>query len=508
MASLFETLAVVGHRKSDGSANATGKAFFYQPGSSSLATVWANADETATASNPLTLNGAGQGTVYFTDAVDVRFETSAGLTVGNTLKLSERAERVYVKNDGFTGTLASGSLGAGGETDLDTVLSSIAASVGGLDGKYKEFTGATARKLLEVIRGIQVSVKDYGAVGNNVADDVVAIQAAINEVGRLGGGGVWLDPGTYAISSALTNTSKNGVSIIGSGPTASVIRSTSTTANIFTLASCSGFLIRNLGLTSTATNSGTAIALTGCSSFVVDTVTIDGSGGGKFLVCASVGGAASKTTFSNCIMSAKAADATARGITYSATSGAGHTVLNSNIDAGSGQSLAFDLATGQVVLVGNSLSGATTFAATLTGNGYNIVGNHFASGVVVSATAELILFQSGNRWAAHTASFAVGTTQTPQVMSGLSHLTASSGGAGAVAVNVPSPAAATARSVFYIMFTNASGGAVTWNLAAGYRLVGGAAPAATDGHTVTLAFQFDLEAGLYRELSGRTDTLT
>jgi len=44
-----------------------------------------------------------------------------------------------------------------------------------------------------------VSVKDFGAVGDGVADDTAAIQAALN-TGRL----VFVPYGTYKITSALT----------------------------------------------------------------------------------------------------------------------------------------------------------------------------------------------------------------------------------------------------------------------------------------------------------------
>ncbi len=63
--------------------------------------------------------------------------------------------------------------------------------------------GANATALRTALRaslgdGV-INVKDYGAVGNGVADDTAAIQAAIDYVGLQGGGIVYLPPGEFII---------------------------------------------------------------------------------------------------------------------------------------------------------------------------------------------------------------------------------------------------------------------------------------------------------------------
>ncbi len=507
MASLFESLAVTGSRKADGTANASGRCWFYVPGTQTVATIYPDAEQSAPLSNPVTLNAGGKATVYFAGQVDVFIEDSARLPI-STLTLSERAERVEVRNAGFTGLLPSGSQGAGGATDLDTVLSSIFASVGGLDGQYKEFAGATSRSIADKFREVWVSVKDYGAKGDGVRDDTTSIRTTANEAARLGGAIVYFPPGTYLVSSPILLSSATGVSFVGAGRTASLIKSTSTTENVFTLTSCSGFTVRDLGITAAATNSGTAIAMSGCSSVSIRSITVDGTGGGKFLICASLGGAASKTMFFDCALTAKAADVTARGIAYSATSGSVHSIIGCTIDGGTGQPINFDLAITQVVMAGCNLAGSLTFAATLTGSGFNITGNYFAANVTVSATADISLAQSGNRWVPQILTFANGTTQTPQVLGGYSHLSCTSGGAGTVTVNAPSPPVignSGDRAPFYIVFTNAAGGAVTWALAGTYKL--SAAVPTTDGHSITVGFMPDIEGSVYREFS-RADTTT
>jgi hypothetical protein len=66
-------------------------------------------------------------------------------------------------------------------------LDATGSTVRGLDDKLAEF----------------VSVKDFGAVGDGVADDTAAIQAAIDAVYAAGGGEVWFPAGTYLTTAAI-----------------------------------------------------------------------------------------------------------------------------------------------------------------------------------------------------------------------------------------------------------------------------------------------------------------
>jgi len=72
-------------------------------------------------------------------------------------------------------------------------------------------TGAVQRTVESKLQDV-VSVKDFGAVGNGVADDTVAIQACIDSVSAAGGGTVYIPAGTYKLSSQGTTLIKNGVS--------------------------------------------------------------------------------------------------------------------------------------------------------------------------------------------------------------------------------------------------------------------------------------------------------
>ena len=74
-------------------------------------------------------------------------------------------------------------------------------------------TGAVARTVESKLRDV-VSVKDFGAVGNGVADDTAAIQAALNSVAAAGGT-VIFPAGNYLITNQLSLA--NPTQIIGEG---------------------------------------------------------------------------------------------------------------------------------------------------------------------------------------------------------------------------------------------------------------------------------------------------
>jgi hypothetical protein len=106
-----------------------------------------------------------------------------------------------------------------GTTGQTYVVGSLftAATIGSGSGNG---AAAVARTLANRFADV-VNVKDFGAVGDGVADDTVAIQAAINKADALGGSEVQLSAGRYVISDTLVL--KNKVQLVGQGSAATEI---------------------------------------------------------------------------------------------------------------------------------------------------------------------------------------------------------------------------------------------------------------------------------------------
>jgi len=116
------------------------------------------------------------------------------------------------------------------------------------------------------INGYYVAnVKDFGALGDNSNDDKTAIQNAINSLGTTGGT-VYLPPGIYRVSDALqVNSTVKNVRIVGANGRfplttdnggGTIIRSTSTTNNVFEINNTISVFIGHLGIDSSATKTG------------------------------------------------------------------------------------------------------------------------------------------------------------------------------------------------------------------------------------------------------------
>lgn len=90
--------------------------------------------------------------------------------------------------------------------------------------------GAQERTIQNKLRDV-VSVKDFGAIGNGIADDTMAIQTAINAAASIGlGARVYFPTGQYKISSEIT-ISNTKIVLCGDGIDSTIIRQITPTAN-------------------------------------------------------------------------------------------------------------------------------------------------------------------------------------------------------------------------------------------------------------------------------------
>lgn len=93
----------------------------------------------------------------------------------------------------------------------DADLSSLTAAGGAsLIGFMSAGTGAVARTVQDKLREA-VSVKDFGAVGNGVTDDTLAISKALDAI--LTGGRLYFPKGTYVVSSQLVKTATGPIEL-------------------------------------------------------------------------------------------------------------------------------------------------------------------------------------------------------------------------------------------------------------------------------------------------------
>jgi len=138
-------------------------------------------------------------------------------------------------------------------------------------------TDAVARTSLSKLRDT-VSVKDFGAVGDGVADDTKAIQAALNAIGA----GVCLRFGnaTFKVSDALTVTSKTDFQIDGEGATIIAANGMAVAASkeLLYLTNCQRFTVKNFTFDGNRANRTPAevpahtVTLTNCKRFIFENV--------------------------------------------------------------------------------------------------------------------------------------------------------------------------------------------------------------------------------------------
>jgi hypothetical protein len=140
--------------------------------------------------------------------------------------------------------------------------------------------GGVQRTVEDKLRDV-VSVKDFGAVGDGVADDRAAIQATL-DAAAVAGGVVLFPPGDYKVTATATInganahfglTNKDNIDIIGSGAT---ITSTATAStHLFNFEGCRNISVDGLTINGQHSRTGSTINDTSIGAFYLTSTARD-----------------------------------------------------------------------------------------------------------------------------------------------------------------------------------------------------------------------------------------
>jgi hypothetical protein len=138
-------------------------------------------------------------------------------------------------------------------------------------GNQGEWNRETRRQFSQVGRSVSeateklgnmlsVKDKDFGAVGDGVADDTAAFNAAASALFAMGGGTLTIPAGRYKITSQITLASPYSIQIQGAGRNSAIIVQTTADAGIFAFdCPLSGFCGLRLEYATTPTSGATAV---------------------------------------------------------------------------------------------------------------------------------------------------------------------------------------------------------------------------------------------------------
>lgn len=227
------------------------------------------------------LDANGGAEVYVGEPAFVRVRSSIGVVVREFVVGGD----ADVASPSFTGLLPSGSQGAGGVVGLGALFDRWHSSAGASDflvrrpGIGVDETLTTALAAASQINQPFFNVRNYGAVGDGVADDTGAFVLA-HDAAAATGGIIFVPGGNYLLTRPwrITNTR---VSVMGAGCLATILTiglATGTAITVNTIApSHSGSSISDLTIATTVGGGFlTPLEITGSDGFILRNVVVDG----------------------------------------------------------------------------------------------------------------------------------------------------------------------------------------------------------------------------------------
>lgn len=202
-----------------------GYARIFRRGTSLAATLYPDFEASSSDSSgaSVTLDAHGGAEVYVGELVDVFAYSSTG-TLIRQFTAGASATNVEVISPSFLGVdYETGDTDGQKPVPLSTALERLVDSFGSVD--FEVILRNDDRRMQDALAEIDVGyfnakAPSYGAVGNGVADDSSAIQAALTAAASAGGV-VLLPPGTFRIGSTIVIP--QNVSLVGSGPAATTL---------------------------------------------------------------------------------------------------------------------------------------------------------------------------------------------------------------------------------------------------------------------------------------------
>jgi hypothetical protein len=258
LSSLIAWLKYSGATKADGTPVSSGRAWFYQPGTTDTQVqVYSTETDAVPLGQPVALDAAGRATVYAQAPVNVVVEEAVTNLVVST---SVRSNTVTSRQ---VDVLASTEMAA---QSLASALDLLAQGVA-----YQESGGATPVPYVDAIGGGELTFQDFGATGDGTTDDTAAILATLFRQGQTKKA-IRINPGTYNFSTSITITTPGAV-IRGVNAVNCILRNTGNqngiTVNV--PGADSGVLLENFTVIAVPATARTAVFL-----YVGDGTTIRG----------------------------------------------------------------------------------------------------------------------------------------------------------------------------------------------------------------------------------------
>jgi hypothetical protein len=178
---------------------AFGKVYTYAAGTSTKKATFQDSAGTQQHQNPVILDAKGEATIYWSGAYKVDVKTLGGVSIpGYPVDNFKTPENLALSSGaGLIGFLYSATYAAG---TIGKWLKDLAGSAGAsVIGFIQAGAGAVLRTVQDWLRDRPPSVKDFGAVGDGVADDTANIQKALDT----GATEVLMPPGQYLVTSTL-----------------------------------------------------------------------------------------------------------------------------------------------------------------------------------------------------------------------------------------------------------------------------------------------------------------